>query len=192
MDKWQVMLTDRDMRWALEEAHVRVERAKQMRCTDHTISGDTVEKNRIGNIAEIAVAKILGVEWQPASHKDRKNGDVVGCEVRAIDKSYKGLTLNYRDDLRRPYILVDVSKAPSCRILGWQWGIVIAKEGKPILRKDGSLVLDRGKMILKIEKTSLRLFGDLYEKVTHLLAGNITKYDLICKVPGNEDYFSVR
>lgn len=84
------------------------------------------ELDIVSTRGEMAVAKGLNLYWS-GSVGDYGAVDVGGCvEVRTRTKDWHALIVHPEDKDNAPYVLVDASKMPTFRLVGWLYG----KDGK--------------------------------------------------------------
>lgn len=88
-------------------------------------------RHRLGALAEAAVARWLGVAWNPNTGPDfhRQPYDVAHCQVRATRHERGGLLVHRSDPSDQPYVVCHVDdrrpdRTARVRVLGWQWGHV--------------------------------------------------------------------
>jgi hypothetical protein len=92
----------------------------------YNVSIDPVPAHQMGHAAEIAVCKLLGLEWKEPDVRTRHNGDAWGLEVRCRRSTYKApyLLLNARDQtkLDRKFIHVVSIGGQRFQVYGWAYG----------------------------------------------------------------------
>lgn len=86
---------------------------------------DGTERHIRGAMTEYAVAKLLGVEYNPIDDLDTNLGDVAGLQIKSIDQRNLRLIIRTRDPSRFKYVLC-LSTFLTVEILGWIEG----REGK--------------------------------------------------------------
>ena len=80
---------------------------------------------RIGALGEIALARALGVPWEPQPGTHGKTADAGGWQVRTRSGPHQCLCLQPElKDVKWPFMLVQIIEHPNVlRIAGWIWGV---------------------------------------------------------------------
>lgn len=85
---------------------------------NHGLKDPGWDPNLQGAVSEWAVAKALGVYYNPYEDRGKKT-DVGGYQVRATSYKTGRLILREADNEDHDYILVITSDLPVCRLVGW-------------------------------------------------------------------------
>lgn len=97
---------------------------------DYTVNVDTKLANQIGCAAEIAVCKLLQIEWSGNAFKTRKGGDAGEIEVRcSAGGRGHSLLLNERDRAKasRKFVYVESLGQRRFVVKGWAFGHEVMK-----------------------------------------------------------------
>lgn len=105
-----------------------------------------------GALAELAVAKWLGVVWEATVNTFRSGFDVDKYQVRWASKDHYRLILTDDDNPDHPFILV-VGTAPNYKIVGWL-------RGRDGMRKEFIEEYDRGPAYF-VPRRLMRSMADL-------------------------------
>jgi hypothetical protein len=121
-----IVLTKTEFSAAVDGANKRFITAATGRWAGHRDPEQTEIKRMTNDIiavmAEIAVAKALGVFFVPTFNTFHKQPDIEpDIEVRSTPEEDNSLLIRDNDDLDRKFVLVIVSDL-SCRIAGWCYG----------------------------------------------------------------------
>ncbi len=87
-----------------------------------------IERDIIGAIGELAVARYMGTQWTPVTNAlDNMTGDVDGYQVRTVTNPAGSLIVKRTDDDLHRYILAVIGrdterKSLTVRIAGWMQG----------------------------------------------------------------------
>jgi hypothetical protein len=109
-----------DLRWAVRVTEAKQHQAKQWKFKlEEGRTDDASETTRIGTLAELAVARFLGVPHHAlAGALDTKRGDVDGEQVKSVRKRHLSLIVREHDPPRFRYVLAIVEE-PQVRLVGW-------------------------------------------------------------------------
>lgn len=88
-------------------------------------NGGHFDRHTTGALGEVAVAKWLGVEWNPTCTLERdswKRGDAGGLEVRTTRHPYGRLLVLPHNSDSRPFVLVRLRRNDQAVLAGWILG----------------------------------------------------------------------
>lgn len=115
-----VELSNVELLVAASVGNMRRVKSKNLNDKKHSQTSDW-GIDTIGAIAEMAVAKYLGVYWEPTVNTF-KAADVAGLQVRASQLENACLIVRPGDSKDDTYVLVIVGDN-QCRIAGWCFGL---------------------------------------------------------------------